>query len=398
MQKKLIALAIAGLATAPAFAQSNVTIYGVADGTFENVRASGATTADADDATRLNRNRVSSNSSLIGFKGSEDLGNGLKAIYQFETSVSLDNGGLGSGRDTFVGLSSNFGTVVLGKLTHPVRAIGNKIDFNPGATGIGYAGSMYGEFLGLKTGTDDRAPNAIAYITPSFSGFSGTATYVASSPNSNATETRVASDPLNKERQSYQWQVAGQYENGPIYAGIAYHDAKDPLSSGIFTSNAFRPESELKVFRAGAKYTFGFGLTIAGLWDRQKLEEDPVVGGSTDAKRDAWLVGAGYDMGPHNVFLQYAQANKLKGNVCDTAGVCDNTKARQWTVGYNYSLSKRTMIKTYYSNLKNDSNVNYDYYFNPVANGTSGAGGLTGSDLANGADPRGFGVGIRHVF
>ena len=201
MQKKLIALAIAGLATAPAFAQSNVTIYGVADATFENVKASGATTANSDDSTRLNRNRVTSNSSLLGFKGAEDLGNGLKAIYQFETGINADGTGNalnGSQRDTFVGLTGNFGTVVLGRLTHPIRNMGNKVDLTPGATGIGYHGSMYGEFLGLKTGTDDRAPNAVAYVSPSFYGFTATAAYVATSPNSSTTETRTASTAVEQ--------------------------------------------------------------------------------------------------------------------------------------------------------------------------------------------------------
>jgi predicted porin len=389
MQKKLIALAIAGLATAPAFAQSNVTIYGVADTTFENVKASGATTANTDDSTRLNRNRVSANSSLLGFKGAEDLGNGLKAIFQFEGGVSSDTGlSSFSARDTFVGLTGGFGTVVLGNITHPIRAMGTKVDFNPGATGIGFVGSMYGEFLGIKTGTDSRASNAIAYVSPSFSGLTGTVAYVAG-------ETRTASTATTAERKPQQWQIAGQYENGPIYAGIGYHEARDPLSSAIFSTGT--PESKLKVFRAAGKYTFGFGLSLAGLWDRQKLTEDPITGSSTDARRDAWMLGAGYATGPHNVYLEYAQANKLKGGVCGTAGVCDNTKSKQWTVGYDYSLSKRTMIKTYYSAIRNDSRANYDYYINPVASSTTTAG-LSSSGLAAGADPRGFGVGIRHVF
>src|SRR5512135_971150 len=116
MQKKLIALAIAGLATAPAFAQTNVTIYGVADVTIENVKASGGTSTptntDPDFQTRLNRNRVTPNSSLIGFRGVEDLGNGLKALFQFETGVNTDGNNnqlFGSQRDSFVGLTSNVG-------------------------------------------------------------------------------------------------------------------------------------------------------------------------------------------------------------------------------------------------------------------------------------------------
>ena len=106
MQKKLIALAVAGLASSAAFAQTNVTVYGIADGTFDYVWQSGSK-ARSESATQnysaigvpttsaslpfrsrgtmLTFTRVQANSSYIGFKGSEDLGNGLKAIFQYET-------------------------------------------------------------------------------------------------------------------------------------------------------------------------------------------------------------------------------------------------------------------------------------------------------------------------
>ena len=79
MQKKIIALAVAALASSAAFAQTNVTIYGVADATFDSVRATGST-GNSDRLDYNNRNRVTANSSYIGFKGVEDLGNGLKAV------------------------------------------------------------------------------------------------------------------------------------------------------------------------------------------------------------------------------------------------------------------------------------------------------------------------------
>ena len=121
---------------------------------------------------------------------------------------------------------------------------------------------------------------------------------------------------------------------------------------------------------------------------------DPLGGSSSDLKRDAWLLGVAQDFGPHNFFVEYAQANKLKGSACD-GNSCDETKARFWSVGYNYKLSQRTMIKTYYADIRNDRNANYDFYLTPVGTAPSGA---TGGGLANGADPRGFGIGIRHVF
>jgi predicted porin len=120
MQKKLIALAVAGLASTGAFAQANVTVYGVADASFDVVKISGDANNELGNTTR-----VSTNSSLLGFKGAEALGNGLTAVFQFESAVGFDNAGaLGANRDSYVGLAGGFGTVVLGNLTGPTRALG----------------------------------------------------------------------------------------------------------------------------------------------------------------------------------------------------------------------------------------------------------------------------------
>ena len=151
MQKKLIALAVAGLASTGAFAQANVTVYGVADATFDVVKISGDAKNDLGNTTR-----VSTNSSLIGFKGAESLGNGLTAVFQFESGVGFDNAGaLGATRDSFVGLAGGFGTVVLGNLTGPTRALGGAVDVNSGATGIGSNSGILGKLGNNLIGTTD---------------------------------------------------------------------------------------------------------------------------------------------------------------------------------------------------------------------------------------------------
>ncbi|MGH8771704.1 MAG: porin, partial [Burkholderiales bacterium] len=133
MKKKLLALVLSNLFSAGAFAQgSNVTVYGTLNADFENVERDGATSPpDAGNsfvpssavlgspitgADLESRNRVSSNSSNIGFRGTEDLGNGLKAIFQLESSINLDAGGgnLG-GRNSNVGLTGAWGTVFYGQ-------------------------------------------------------------------------------------------------------------------------------------------------------------------------------------------------------------------------------------------------------------------------------------------
>ncbi|HPI59343.1 porin, partial [Zoogloea sp.] len=151
MQKKLIALAVAGLASTGAFAQANVTVYGVADASFDVVKISGDANNELGNTTR-----VSTNSSLLGFKGAEALGNGLTAVFQFESAVGFDNAGaLGANRDSYVGLAGGFGTVVLGNLTGPTRALGAAVDVNSGATGIGANAALLGKLGNNLIGTTD---------------------------------------------------------------------------------------------------------------------------------------------------------------------------------------------------------------------------------------------------
>ena len=143
MQKKIIALAIAAAISAPAFADtSNVTVYGVADVSYDSINTGtsggnagktgvlGAATAANIQGARSNR--VSSNSSRLGVKGSEDLGDGLTAVWQIEslinigdatgTSGSASTGGAIGNRNTFLGLSSaTAGTVVLGRHDTPYK-------------------------------------------------------------------------------------------------------------------------------------------------------------------------------------------------------------------------------------------------------------------------------------
>ncbi|MGL6071160.1 porin, partial [Craterilacuibacter sp.] len=112
MQKKTLAIALATLFALPVVAHADVVIYGFMAGSVESAKASGG--KDPISSTT----RVNSDNSRLGFKGSEDLGNGLKAVWQVENSLSLyDNGGgnTWAGRNSFVGLSDAvLGTAVLG--------------------------------------------------------------------------------------------------------------------------------------------------------------------------------------------------------------------------------------------------------------------------------------------
>lgn len=356
MQKKVIALAVAALASSAAFAQTNVTIYGVVDVGQAFVKSSG--TAD----NQATVGRLDSNSSHIGFKGVEDLGNGLKAIFQYESGFSADNAGnLAGGRDTFVGLTGGFGTVVAGNLTHPLRAMGAKVELMPGASGVGTTMSVTGRIGGLNTGADDRAANAVAYVSPSFGGFSGTVAYVngETQPNGNgAAEAR-------------QYQIAGQYDNGPLFVGAGYHAAKN--IAGVDANDA-------RIYRVAAVYTLPTNTKLTALFDNTKVEN----AGGFD-KRNAWSIGAAQSFGKNTVGLEYGRSGKIK----DETGSLADTKSSIWSALYTYTLSKRTSVHARYSKLTNQDGINNNFYINPVNNGV--ATGL-------GSDYTGYMVGLRHAF
>jgi predicted porin len=397
MQKKLIALAIAGLSSTAAFAQSNVTVYGVVDLTVENVKASGATTptaAAARPADLASRNRVTSNSSYLGFKGEEGLGNGLKAKFLFEAGFNPDNGGgalTGSTRDGWVALESGFGEVRLGQYNTAVRSIGSTIDFAPGYTGIGTISNLIGTFRGIKTGSDDRISNAVGYFSPNFSGFQVSAQYGANEGKLSASNNGTT---LVEQQTGKRYDLGATYNNGPLFVGLAYDKATDPaivtaanatIVTGVagFPATNTTSNSSIKNTRLGAKYTFPSATTISALWDQQKITLNSLndAAHSGSVKRSAWQLGVKQDFGVQSVYVTYVKAGDVKGGTALT-----DTGAKQWTLGYLYNLSKRTQVKAYYTSLKNEANNNTDFY----------NGGLTG--VANGADPKGYGVGLRHSF
>lgn len=390
MQKKIIALAVAGLMSGAAFAQTNVTVYGAADVTFDNVKASGATVAGN---TLPARNRVSANSSFIGFKGTEDLGGGLKAVFQFEGGVGLDVAGTSAGvgafsfnRDSFVGVAGGFGTVAAGILTGPTRALGAAMEPFAGSTGItaniGLLGKLGGERFNTAVTAmqpnaggayaaagncnasatcasifDTRWNNAIAYVSPSFGGLTATAAYVA---NENKTADGVAAGSKLNTRG---YDIGLRYAVGPIMAGLTQNQVKIGNTT----------DTEATDTRAAFRYNFG-QATVGLLWDRVKVEATGV-----DQKRTAWFVPVTFNVTPAGkIIAQYGKAG-------DVTGVA-NTGAKQFALGYEHSMSKRTIVKAVWSQISNESAASYDFGINSV-----GA-------LGNGADPKGFQVGVRHSF
>jgi len=397
MQKKLIALAVAGLASTGAFAQANVTVYGVADASFDVVKISG----DANNELG-NMTRVSTNSSLIGFKGAEALGNGLTAVFQYESAVGFDNAGaLGANRDSYVGLAGGFGTVVLGNLTGPTRALGAALDVNAGATGIGANSALLGKLgnnllnttdsagnyppivAGAPSNTacarssvctsifDTRWKNAIAYVSPSFAGLNATVAYVA---NENKALNGLASANTTG------YDVGLKYANGPAMAAVTYN--------AVSTGDA----ADLKIsdLRVGGSFNFG-AASVRAIFDLARADNFG-VGGNLKVTQAVYGLGATFNVTPASKLLgQVYVARDLKFN----GSSADDTGAKLFEVGVEHSLSKRTMLKATYAMINNDKGAAYDFGINAVGINT---GTLPGGANAVGGTVQGLSLGLRHTF
>jgi len=304
MKKSLIALAIAAAAPAAFAATANVDVYGIMDVAIQDTDAgTGVTEVTA---------AVVSNYSRIGFKGSEDLGGGLKALWQVETALDAGNGAdIGDTnwgtRNTFVGLSGGFGTVAMGRHDTPYKMSTGSLDIF-GDTIADYNLGRLNSVQLLNNDHDARNANALAYISPNLSGFGFAAAVVM---NNNAGASDKTADAIS---------LSASYSNGPLMVTAAYQDLGDAAGANA-TNNATK---------IGAGYTMG-DVKIGLIYEK--------VDAATD--RETSLVNAAYTMGPIVLKALYGQAE---------VGAADQTL---WAVGADYNLSKRTKTYVVYGNGDN---------------------------------------------
>jgi predicted porin len=359
MQKKLIALAIAGLVSAPAFAQSNVTIYGIADA-YVGFGSHGDNDVAAVQSGGLSGSR-------LGFRGTEDLGNGLKAVFTLEQGFNIDDGsGLGNAsRQAFVGLGGSWGTVSLGRQYAPGydfqydAVLSSAI--SPQAILSGDAGST------IAPNSDARWNNSIAY-NGSFSGLKVRAIYAMSAGES--TETTAAapgvwSDPSDDDR----FGLGLEYGNGPLKVGAVYHYIKDSVGT-VATDD----QTEWLV---GGSYNFGFLTLAASYQDAEAI--DNVRG----ADGDLWQVGVIVPVGAAgNVHVAYGELDA--DNVIGT----QSAKAKSYTLAYTHALSKRTTAYAGWNRTDNDTGLDF-----------GAINDLDKTGLRNGGEEADlFVVGVRHAF
>ena len=374
MQKKLIALAVAGLMAAPAFAQSNVTVYGRVDYGFMSRNGNSGDVDGVNGKTELAPGIQGG--SRVGFKGAEDLGNGLKALFELEFgSIKNDSTtGLTGNRHAYVGLTGGFGTVVGGRLDGVRYGVYGKYDpFGNGTVGN----------ITQITPQVDRADNAIAYISPDFAGFGLVLAYstdvagVEGSHCSHATSTtttdsggdttttagtavgRNATDTCGNAGDNRLQTAMLTYNNGPISAALDYEQIK---TQGAGDHNT------LIVNTAAVSYDFGV-VKVSGLYDVVRSNKNNAVLGKW--KTHNWLVGAKAPIGS-NVVLKAAYGH-VKDKINDKADIS------KWGVGMDYMLSKRTNFYLDYGSIQNDKNA--DVQLSEAGSGFGGGYGTRGIDL-----------------
>ena len=380
MQKKLIALAVAGLASTAAFAQTNVTIYGLVDYGYSyrfDGKNLGSTsnlvnTATPNSQSQLNGGQQSGN--RLGFKGTEDLGNGLKAVFLLEQGFMLDTGmqqtsGSQFTRQAYMGLSGNFGTVVGGRLYTPHYTFVSGLD--PfGAGTVGRYNNVYSTFPSATNvgslGDPVRVDNAVAYISPSFSGFTVTGAY----SNNASTQENATSNSANNTV----YAILGQYNNGPIVAGINYHY--------IAAGTSLSAVDNVQNVTVGGSYDFKVAKVMA-LYSWNDL--DYAILGTGNATLNNYMLGV---TAPFGKFTGKASYIYSDGNT--SAG----GDAQQLAIGLDYNLSKRTNLYSAYSWINND-----DQRLAAVGDASNSGAYAAGNGIAlPGVFQQGFQVGVRHSF
>lgn len=405
MNNQFLALAVAGIFAVPALvhAADNVQIYGTLNLNVQNTDRGGATGAGtaglatlAAAATGVNvtsRNAMSTDSSNIGFRGTEDLGGGLKATFQIESTVGLDGQNATSllaSRNSKVGLAGTFGEVFFGNWDTPFKAVtyGTKVNdpFNSTdstayqsiMSSPGFKQRSGGYVSGTNSASfDARAANSVAYWSPKLDGLGAKLAY-------SANEGKTATLDPNL------WSLALNYDNGPLSALYAYERRDDAFGLTVMQAASTGTSSKDAAHRLGLGYKFG-GTTVSALWERLDYGNTGKVTGVTSYKRGAWQISLLHSMGPHALKLRYNQA---QDGVCsNVAGNC-STKglgAKSWTLGYGYSLSKRSEAYLFYTKIANRESASYTFGVAGNADVTTGAYGV-------GSDPQAFGLGLRHTF
>jgi len=342
--KKIATFALLAGVSVLASAQSSVTLFGVLDVNLRDVKNG--------DVSLKSLSAGGINTSRLGFRGTEDLGGGLKAGFWLETGINPDTGTTSDAtrfwnRRSTVSLSSvDLGEVRLGRDFSPTyNGYTNYDTF--GSNGVAAVDKFFPSTLGagnpsIDTGT--RADNLVSYFTPGgLGGFYGQVSV-------------AAGEGVSGKR--YAGGRAG-YAAGPLDVSAAFGETKvTPGASGI---------DKFKVYDFGVSYDFGVAKVL-GLYGETKY-------GSL--KLDVFEIGTQVPVGVGSIRASYVKANAKGGTI-------ESNDASQFAIGYVHNLSKRTALYTTYARVNNKGAASFAVATPPA--------------LVAGLDSTGFEFGIRHSF
>ena len=351
MKKSLLALVVLGAFAGAASAQSSVTIFGKID------QALGKRVGQKD------RQVIDTAGSRIAFRGYEDLGGGLGALFAIEHRFTPDTGTIGPGVQpsaasstkfwegfSFVGLRTQFGAFTLGRqYTSSFLTVQNNVDPFAGETvaalrdiGMGLQTSLTNTPIAVNPGTI-RVSDSIKYALVA-GGISFSADY--------------AEAPAGQPDRPYSAAIA--YTGGPFWAGVAYQNPGN---------------DDDNLLNLGARYTFSNVTLSAGYSDGDTQRLSAAIG---PQKVKAWLVGANIAVGVGDIKVGYAdlKIGSLKAN-------------ERFGLGYHHNLSKRTKL---YVNYAHDGKGFHGAFSSPALINSP----AVNPDLRNEKD--GYDVGIQHNF
>jgi predicted porin len=336
-----------------AAAQSGVTIYGVMDA---------AISSEDVDAPGQGRHTVinsgNQQNSRIGFRGTEDLGNGLKALFNIEAGIAIDTGAADPAglfqRRAVVGLQHDLGTLTIGREYSPIANVASASDI----LGQGFYGSNLSAFAPPLATPATPAATAPTRLTRRLSN----SVNVKSAPQSGFTlSVAYSAAPIGNEPLTGSNNLKGaglEYANGPFYVGVGFHTLKRV------------PTGDDKEYALGAGFKFG-DFDFKG--NALIADQD-----GPNNRFQEYNLGASWTFAQHKVFVN-GKHNKLNGS-----------QANAFTVAYSYALSKRTNGYASYAKLYNSNLGTF---------GLNSAGtNITPPPTAPGADPSALTFGVRHTF
>jgi predicted porin len=349
MKKSLLALAALGAFAGVAHAQSSVTLYGIIDEGFNYTSNSGG-------HTLYNLSSGVLQGSRFGLRGTEDLGGGLKAIFVLENGFDVNNGKLGQGgllfgRQAYVGLSSQFGTVTMG------RQYDSVVDY----VGPLEVGDQWGGYIAAHPDDLDnfnnafRTNNTVKYTSANYNGLTFGGTYSFGGQAGNFSANQI-------------WSLGAGYSNGPLVLGAGYLNARTPAAAGgMFNTGStaspaasavsfatspvyagYQSANTYQVAGVGGAYTFGaatigltysnvqfygLGTTSATIFNRGSTAT--FNNGEVNFKYQltpALLVGAAFD------YTRGTAVNRTNGEPTEHADYY------QGALGVDYFVSKRTDV------------------------------------------------------